>query len=224
MSRVAEQIPLDDSSSETSVAYIVDDEPSVRESLQFLFSGLGVKTEAFESPRVFLEQYVPGAPGCVILDLRMPEMNGFDVLAHMRERRIDLPAIILTAYATVPLAVRAMQAGAIEVFEKPQADQTLLLERVQHAFEVDRTRRRGRARQQAARERIDRLSPRQRQVAELMVQGQTTKHIADELSVSVKTVEAHRKAVMDKTGAGSVAELVHIWNLASRGSEDDTTP
>ena len=223
MSRVAAQIPPDDSSSETSVAYIVDDEPSVRESLQFLLRGMGVKTAAFESPRVFLEQYVPGTPGCLILDLRMPEMNGFDVLAHMRERHIDLPPIILSGYATVPLTVRAMHAGAIEVFEKPHIDQTLLLERVQHAFEVDRIRRRERARQQASRERVDRLSTRQRQVAELMVEGRTTKTIADELDRSIKTIEAHRKAVMDKTGAGSVAELVRIWSLASPGIADDSS-
>ncbi|MFN0142271.1 MAG: response regulator transcription factor [Mycobacterium sp.] len=222
MSYVAAQIPLDDSCSKPSVAYIVDDEPSVRESLQFLLGGIGVKTEAFESPRVFLEQYVPGTPGCLILDLRLPEMTGFDVLDHMRERHIDLPTIVLTGYATVPLTVRAMHAGAIDVFEKPHADQSLL-EGVQHAFAVDRIRRRERAQQQAARVRIDRLSPRQRQVAELMVEGQPTKNIADELRVAVKTIEAHRKAVMDKTGTGSVAELVRIWNLASHGIEDDTT-
>jgi FixJ family two-component response regulator len=215
MSRVAPQVPLDESHSGTPVAFIVDDEPGVRGSLQFLLGGIGVKTAAFESPRRFLEQYEPGTPGCVILDLRMPEMGGLDVLAHMRERHIDLPAIILTGYATVPLTVQAMHAGAIEVLEKPHADQTLL-ERVQQAFEVDRIRRRERARQQASRERIDRLSARQRQVAALVVEGQATKNIAGELSVSIKTIEAHRKAVMDKTGAGSVAELVRIWSSASR--------
>lgn len=220
MPQLAAQSSLDGSSNASAVAYIVDDEPSVRDSLQFLLGSIGVRTEAFESPRLFLEQYVPGTPGCLILDLRLPEMTGFDVLEHMRERHIDLPAIILTGYATVPLTVRAMHAGAIEVFEKPHADQALV-EGVQHAFAVDCHRRRERDRQRAARARIERLSPRQRQVAQFMIDGHATKYIADELSVAVKTIEAHRKAVMTRTGAGSVAELVRIWDVASRGVEDD---
>lgn len=149
-------------------------------------------------------------------------MTGFDVLDHMRAHHIDLPAIILTAYATVPLAMRAIHAGAIDVLEKPHAEQTLL-ECVQDAFAIHRIRQQKRARQHAACARLDRLSPRERQVAALMVEGHATKHIAEQLRVAVKTIEAHRKAVMDKTGAGSVAELVHIWDAASRGIDDDTT-
>src|SRR5262245_32564158 len=222
MPLAAAKIPMYNSDSEVPVVYIVDDEPSVRESLQFFLGEIGLKTEGFESPHAFLDHYLPGTPGCLILDLRMPDMNGFDVLAQMRERGIELPVLILTAYATVPLTVRAMQAGAIEVFEKTHADQMLLLERIQHAFEVDRKRRRNRIQQLAARERIDRLTDRQRQVAARMVEGKLTKTIADELSLTAKTVEVHRKAVMVKTGAGSVAELVRIWDAAFSKTNDET--
>lgn len=200
------------------VVYVVDDEPCTRDSLRFLLEPLGLRTEAFDSPRTFLAHYALGAPGCLILDLRFPEMSGFDLLEHMREHEIELPVLILTAFATVPLTVRAMQAGALEVFEKPFTDQ-LLVERVQRAFAIDRERRRKRAEQQASRERIDRLSTRERQVAAGIVSGKLTKTIADELSRSAKTVEAHRKRVMAKTGAGSVAELVRIWDLSRRRDE-----
>lgn len=204
---------LGNPSSEVPAVYIVDDEPGTRESLSYFLGALGLRTEVFDSPRSFLKQYAPGAPGCLILDLRFPEMSGFDLLEHMHEHAIELPTLVLTGYATVALTVRAMQAGALEVIEKPYADQ-LLLERVQKAFAIDRDRRRARAERQAARERIERLTPREREVAAGIVCGKPTKKIAAELSLSAKTVEAHRKRVMDKSGVGSVPELVRIWDLS----------
>lgn len=218
MSKTAAAMPVENRGSEGPVVYIVDDEPCTRDSLRFFLEPLGLRTEVFDSPRTFLAHYALGAPGCLILDLRFPEMSGFDLLEHMREHDIELPVLILTGYATVPLTVRAMQAGAFDLFEKPYAAQ-LLLESVQRAFATDRERRRERAERQAAQERINRLTTRVRQVAAGIVSGKLNKTIAGELSVSVKTVEAHRKRVMEKTGAGSVAELVRIWDLSRKREE-----
>lgn len=197
------------------VVYIVDDEAGTRDALRYLLGSLGLRTEGFDSPRAFVDRYVPGTAGCLILDLRFPEMSGFDLLEHMRAQEIELPVLILTGFATVPLTVRAMHAGALEVIEKPCDDQTLL-ELVQRAFAIDRDRRRERFEWQEAQDRIDCLTPREQQVAAGVVSGKSSKAIAADLSVSEKTVETHRRRVMEKTRVGSIPELVRIWDLCRK--------
>lgn len=215
MSASAAAMPVENRGSYCPVVYIVDDEPSTRHSLRFLLEPLGLKTELFDSPQTFLASYALGAPGCMILDLRFRDTSGFDLLEHMRQREIDLPVLILTGFATVPLTVRAMQAGAFDLFEKPYVPQ-LLLECVQRALAKDRERRRERTEMQAAAERVADLTARQREVAAGVVCGKLNKEIAEELGLSEKTVEVHRRNVMKKTQVGSVAALVRIWDLSRK--------
>jgi FixJ family two-component response regulator len=198
-----------------SVVYVVDDSQGTRESLRFLLNSVGIAVEVFESPALFLERYRPGAPGCLILDLRFRDMSGFELLQRMSSDGIELPVFVLTGYATVPMTVRLMQAGALEVIEKP-FDPELILERVREAFAIDRRRRSRREKCQWAQERITALTLRELQVAQGIVAGKLSKVIAEELSVSPKTIEAHRKRVMVKTGARSVPALVRMWDLAHR--------
>lgn len=202
-------------SPEVPVVYVVDDAAGARASLKYLFSSVGIAVEVFDSPGSFLECYRPGAPGCLILDLRFKDTSGFELLKSMAAAGIDLPVLVLTGYATVPITVRAMQAGALEVIEKPY-DPQLLLEHVQKAFAIDRRRRSRRAKLQTAHERIATLSRRELQVAQGIVAGKPSKVIAEELSLSAKTIEAHRKRVMEKTAARSVPELVRTWDLARK--------
>jgi len=215
MSTIAAAMPVENRDSDRPVVYIVDDEPSIRNALRFLLEPLGFKTELFDSPRTFLASYALGAPGCMILDLRFQDTSGFDLLEHMRQREIGLPVVILTGIATVPLTVRAMQAGAFDLFEKPISPQ-LLLECVQRALAKDRECRRERTEMQAAAERVADLTARQREVAAGVVCGKLNKEIAEELGLSEKTVEVHRRNVMKKTQAGSVVELVRIWDLSRK--------
>jgi len=189
--------------------FVVDDDDAMRESLDFLIKSVGLKVESFNSAEQFLEYYDPAMRGCLILDVRMPGMSGLELQEHLRAERIRIPIILLTAHADVPMAVRAMRGGAFDMIEKPCRDQ-VLLDRVRQAVDEDARARVDDRLVKESSDRIGCLSPREREVMELVVAGMPNKQIADALKISIKTVEVHRARVMEKTGAQSLAELVRM--------------
>lgn len=195
--------------SETSTVFIVDDDEAVRDSLSWLMESVGLSTETFSSADAFLQGYGADRPGCLILDIRMPGMSGLELQSVLREQGFRLPLIIISGHADVPMAVRALKAGAFDFIEKPFNDQ-LLLDIVQRAIEQDRQQRESHAEVDEWRARLESLTPREREVLELVVSGAANKVISGELGVSLKTVEAHRARVMDKLQASSLSELVRM--------------
>jgi two-component system response regulator FixJ len=196
------------------IVHVVDDDPAVRDSLRLLLKTERFSVLAHASARDFLTVVATDETGCVITDVRMPEKSGFELLADMRTLGIGLPVIVITAYADVPLAVRAMKAGAIDLLEKPFDDEALL-KAIRHALNrgpdaaVD-------AEAAAARERITRLTGREKEVLSGILGGRSNKLIAHDLGTSVRTVEAHRAHLMAKMRAGNLSELVRLSLLAQR--------
>jgi two-component system, LuxR family, response regulator FixJ len=193
--------------------HVIDDDEGVRESLSFLFEMSGVTSTTHADPAAFLE-LAPGiASGCIVTDVRMPQMNGLELVRKLRERGVNLPVIVITGHGDVPLAVEAMKAGAIDFLEKPFKDEALL-DAVRHALEdtpsVD-------GELQA---KIAALSMRERQVLERLVRGAANKVIARDLGISDRTVEIYRAKVMTKMGAESFAELIRMAMLAGISVEN----
>ncbi len=189
--------------------FIVDDDDAVRRFLSGLIESVELRVEAYASARDFLAAYEPGQPGCLVLDVRMPGMSGLELQRELADRAIDLPVIILTGHGNVQLAVHAMQAGAIDFVEKP-FDNELLLDRIQRAV-AENVRAGGeRTKRTEIAERIQLLTPREREVLDLVVAGQTNKGVARHLDISEKTVEIHRANVMRKMQAKSLAQLVKM--------------
>ncbi|WP_428609904.1 response regulator transcription factor [Sedimenticola sp.] len=192
-----------------STVFIVDDDREVREALQLLMESVGLQVEVFDAANAYLEQFDASRPGCIILDVRMPGMSGLDLQNLLLERPLCPPIIIITGHGDVPMAVRAVQAGAVDFIQKPFNDQALL-DSVHRALERD-DRQRGEATHIAEiKQRLSRLTPREREVLELVVQGLRNKLIAAELSVSQSTVEAHRAKVMDKMEAKTLSDLMRM--------------
>ncbi|SCZ59675.1 response regulator transcription factor [Thiohalomonas denitrificans] len=195
--------------SEQPTVFIVDDDEAVRDSLSWLMRSVGLAAESFPSARAFLDNYAPSRPGCLVLDIRMPGMSGLDLQEQIRERGMELPVIFISGHADVPMAVRALKSGAFDFIEKPFNDQ-VILERVQRAIEEDRETRCRTAAKADVLGRINRLTPREKEVLDLVVEGAPNKVISTTLGVSLKTVEAHRARVMEKLQAGSLSELVRL--------------
>lgn len=189
--------------------FVVDDDPGVRAALSLLMKSVGLNVEVFAGAREFLTAYQPERPGCLVLDVRMPGMNGLELQEELRTRGIAIPVIILTGYGDVPMAVRAVQAGAVDFIEKPFREE-VLLERVWGALRQDAARRRDEVEIKETRKRLGLLTPRERQVLDLVVAGKQNKVIAADLGISMKTVEFHRSRIMDKLQADSVATLVRM--------------
>jgi FixJ family two-component response regulator len=199
--------------------FVVDDDPAMRASLRWLIESVGIAVVTFATAYEFLESYDGGKPGCLLLDVRMPGMSGLDLQAELGARRISIPVLIITGYAEVPIAVRAMKAGAFDFIEKPFSDQTLL-DRIRRAIAVDCEARKTAEECADAVERVRRLTPRERDVMDRVVLGKSNKVIADDLGLSPKTVEAHRKHVMEKMAAESLAALIRLALLAERDDRD----
>ena len=192
-----------------ATVFVVDDDGAVRDALRSLFESVNLNVETFESAEQFLRAYQPERPGCLVLDIRMPGMGGLRLLEHLKSQAIPLPVIVLTGYADVNTAVRAMKAGAVDFVQKPFTEQELL-EQIQKALEQDARLRSERAKQSEIEARLARLTPRERQVFERLVGGKTNKDIAADLGISAKTVETHRAHIMQKMQAKSLAELVRL--------------
>lgn len=191
------------------VVYIVDDDEAVRVSMRWLLESVGHKVQMFANGREFLSGADPRGPGCVLLDIRMPYMGGFELQDSLHAAGFRLPIIFLTAHGDIPMTVRAMKGGAYDFLEKPFNDQELL-DKVGGALQVGL---REHAQAQASSQRRDLLkllSAREREVFDLLIEGKASKVIAAELNISYKTVEVHRAHIRDKLGATSVAELVRL--------------
>ena len=181
--------------------FVLDDERTVRESLRWLIESVGLVVETFSSPREFLDTYKPDRPGCLVLDVRLPEMSGLEVQEWLQARGIRLPVIMITAYGEISLAVRAMKGGARDFLEKPFSDQ-VLLDRIQQCIEEDAKNRKQNSFRAEIDARSTTLTRRERQVMQLMVGGNSTKKIASELGISHRTVEVHRAKIMAKRSRG----------------------
>ena len=200
--------------SASPTVFVIDDDPAVRQSVCWLVESVGRQAEPHESAEAFLEIYTPDQPGCVLTDVRMPGLGGLQLQETLKRRGYTIPVIIMTAYGDVSTAVRAMKAGAVDFLEKPFSDQALL-DLIEDALREDEQRSQQRLKEDEARNRIESLTPRERQVMELVVLGRSNKEMAGELDISTKTVEAHRSKVMAKMVARSVAELTTLAAIIS---------
>ncbi len=195
--------------------FIVDDDEAVRGALNWLVSSVDIKTADYPSAQAFLDAYEVGLPGCLLLDVRMAGMSGLELQDVLTERRIDLPVIMITGHGDVQMAVHAMKGGAFDFIEKPFNNQ-ILLERVQRAVERSVRAERQRVKQAKVMRQWETLTPRERQVLDMVVTGQTNKVIAGSLDISEKTVEVHRSKVMEKMKAKSLADLMKKAALQNR--------
>ena len=189
--------------------FIVDDDEAVRESLRALVESEGYTGRDFGSARSFLDGFDPSEPGCLVVDVRMPDMDGLALQAELAAREIDIPVIVVTGHGDVPLAVQAMKAGAVDFIEKPYNDHQIL-DTIGRALEMARDRQNQSSIAQEARERIASLTPREAQVLEHLVAGHANKVIAYELGISPRTIEIHRAHVMEKMQARSLSDLVRM--------------
>jgi FixJ family two-component response regulator len=189
--------------------YVVDDDDGMRRALDTLLGTVGYKTAVFSRPSEFLVNYKLDAPGCLVLDIRMPGMSGLELQQHLNRMGSMLPVIFITGHGDVPMAVQAMKEGAFEFIQKPFRDQDLL-DRINHALKQDAENRNMVARRVEVLHRLESLTPRERQVMDFVVDGAANKVIAIDLELSERTVEIHRAKVMEKMGARSVAHLVKL--------------
>lgn len=189
--------------------FIVDDDPAMRDSLSWLVKTIGYPVETFSSAQHFLDNYQQQTPGCLLLDVRLPGMSGLQLQKKMREEGIKLPVIIISGHGDVPMAVKAMQQGALAFLEKPFRDQELL-DNIQVALELDEKIRKKDAANAEILTLVEKLTTREKEVMHLMVKGLTSKVIASDCGISVKTVEIHRARVMEKMQVNSLPELVHM--------------
>jgi FixJ family two-component response regulator len=191
------------------VVFIVDDDEAVRSSLRLLLKSVGLVPTALGSAREFLDKYDPAQPGCLVLDVRMPGMSGIELQETLNRQGAVIPVIFITGHGDVPMAVEAMQAGAFDFLQKPFRDQDLI-DRIQRALEKDRASRTALTERSLIQQRLESLTPREREVLTLVTSGKPNKIMAADLGVSQRTVEIHRARVMEKMGASSLAQLVRM--------------
>lgn len=192
-----------------AIVFVVDDDKSVRESLESLIRAMGLGVEIFSSAQQFLSSPRPDAPGCLVLDVRMPGLGGLDLQQQMAGAGIDIPIVFITGFGDIPMSVQAMKAGAVEFLTKPfrEAD---LLDAIEQAIGRDRAARRERAAVTALHRRYQTLTHREREILELVTSGLLNKQTASRLGISEITVKIHRAQVMQKMQAASLAELVRM--------------
>ena len=189
--------------------FVVDDDDAVRTSLRLLLKSVGLPVETFAAAQEFLAAFDAERAGCLVLDIRMPGMSGLELQQRMNDIHAIIPIVFITGHGDVPMAVEAMQHGAVDFIQKPFRDQDLI-ERINQALEKDGDNRAGLKERDAIRRRIEQLTPREREVLALVTQGKANKVIALDLNVSQRTVEIHRARVMEKMGASSLAHLVRM--------------
>jgi len=197
----------------TPVINIVDDDRIARESLKWLVESAHLMVKEFKRGEDFLQHFKHNDPGCVILDVRMPDINGMELFARLKEKGETIPVIIVTGHADVSMAVRAMKAGAFDFIEKPYND-ALMLELVQNAITCDRKTRKQQHRVDNIQHRINQLTPRESEVMNFVLNAKQNKIIAYELGISIKTVELHRSNLMNKMNVTSPTELVRLAMMA----------
>lgn len=192
-----------------ATVYVIDDESDMRTLLRRLLESAGFNIETFATAKEFLDAYDPQDPGCLLLDICLPDMNGLELQAELSARRISIPVIVLTGRGDVPMAVRALKAGAVDIIEKPCHSERIV-SCVREAIKLDQESRQDHIQLADLAARYECLTPREREIMRLVVGGQLNKQIAAELGISRKTIEIHRSHVMLKMQAGSLAELVQM--------------
>ena len=196
---------------------VVDDDAGVRNAMRSLLKSVGLESILFGSAQEFLDGYKPSQPGCLLLDIRMPGMSGLELQQQLNLRGAVIPVIFMTGHGDIPMAVEAMQHGAFDFLQKPFRDQDLL-DRIQKAISKDGELRKSLGQHTRTRERLDSLTPREREVLDLLVKGKQNKAVAQELGVSPRTVEIHRARVMEKMEVTSIAELVRMMLDVKQGA------
>ena len=191
------------------IVFIVDDDEAVRNSLRLLLKSVGLAASALPTAQEFLSSYSADQPGCLVLDVRMPGMSGLELQQQLNVRGAVIPVIFITGHGDIPMAVEAIQQGAFDFLQKPFRDQDLI-DRIQRALAKDRTNRTELQEHTRTRERLESLTPREREVLALVASGKPNKVMAGDLGVSQRTVEIHRARVMEKMGASSLAQLVRM--------------
>ena len=189
------------------IIHVVDDDEALRDSMTWMLEGNNYQVATYESAEAFLRVISPAMAGCVVLDVRMPGMNGLELFEELGRRRCTLPVVFITGHGDVPMAVSALKKGAVDFIEKPfsEADMLRLIEQ---CLTLERDNRDKRLQEADTVRRLDHLTQREREVLELIIIGKLNKQIADVLGISIKTVEVHRARVMEKMGVNSLAELV----------------
>ncbi|MBN1237117.1 MAG: response regulator transcription factor [Gammaproteobacteria bacterium] len=200
---------------DATLVYVVDDDDAVRDSLRLLLRSVDLPSRTFASADEFLANYDADVPSCLIADIRMPGMSGLELQEELNRRKVEMPLIFITGHGDVPMAVKAMQAGAMDFIQKPFRDQDLL-DRVYRALQQDSDKREARKEARRAQHGLDQLTPRETEVMERVVRGQANKVIAQDLGVSQRTVELHRARVMHKMGVRSLADLVRLVGTAKQ--------
>jgi two-component system, LuxR family, response regulator FixJ len=213
----------DENSCPPPAVFVVDDDPDVLRSMRYLIESVGLRVETYASAQEFFAGWRPDEPGCLVLDVRMPGLSGLDLQEELRARGAEIPVIVITGYGDVPMAVRAMKSGATEFLQKPVSDQ-VLLDHIQSAAARDLARYQRQAERRAIAARLSRLTPREREVMDLLVEGLSAREIALRLKVSPKTVESHRAKVMSKMEVSNVLRLARLIMELESGSEPPGSP
>jgi RNA polymerase sigma factor (sigma-70 family) len=195
--------------SDAPIVFVVDDDPSVRSSLKFLLSTVGLHVESFDSSDAFLHKKPSDAPSCLVLDVRLPGLSGLDFQRELAARNTPIPIIFLTGHGDIPMSVRAMKAGAVEFLTKPFRDQDLL-DAIRIALDRDRARREQDKDVTILQRRFDSLTSREQEVISLVVSGMLNKQIADQLGTAESTVKVQRSRAMEKMQAESLVELIRM--------------
>ena len=202
------------------VVFVVDDDPSVRSSLKFLISTVGLQVETFESAETALQKLSPEAPGCLVLDVRLRGLSGLDLQGELAARDCQVPIVFITGHGDIPMTVRAMKAGAVEFLTKPFRDQDLL-DAIHIALQRDHARRQQEKQLTELQQRFELLTSREREVISLVATGKLNKQIADQLGTAENTVKVHRSRAMEKLGADSLADMVRMIEKLKEVSHDE---
>lgn len=192
-----------------SIVFVVDDDPSVRRAIKRLVESVGLHVELFGSATEFINSSRPDVASCLVLDIRLPGISGLDFQRELVQAKNEIPMIFITAHGDIPMTVRAMKAGAVEFLTKPFRDQDLL-DAIQVGLERDRVRRQRQAETAMLRERLESLTPREREILPLVVSGLLNKQVGAEIGATEATVKVHRSQLMRKMGASSLADLVRM--------------
>lgn len=199
---------------EPGTVFLIDDDPSVRDSLSLLLSLKGIRTQLFATAESFIETYRPEWHGCVLTDLRMPGMTGLELQTALHERRIDVPVVVLTAHGDVATARAALKNGAFDFLEKP-IDDAMLVDVLRNALRVDRERRAAVTARTVTDQRTERLTQRERELLALIAAGHRNRDIARQLGISSRTVEVHKARIMEKLECSTLADLIRAHHAAN---------